>query len=180
MKFLKFLLLSLVVSSNIFAQTLSSNEFVDQIADHYGALPVQYGLDQVKKEQLSDKITRQYLMGSQSMIVKWTLKKGAVISKHFHSNEQITWITQGSVKVVSQGKTFILKAGDVLIIPPYVPHEFFALEDTIDIDFFTPVRQDWLTTQSSATYSEPNPHLRKRINHYKLQNLQQNQQNQRG
>lgn len=55
----------------------------------------------------------------------------------------------GLVKVVSQGKEFIVKAGGVLIIPPFVPHEFTALEDTIDIDFFTPVREDWLTGTAS-------------------------------
>jgi quercetin dioxygenase-like cupin family protein len=49
------------------------------------------------------------------------------------------------VKVVSQGKEFTVKAGEILIIPANVPHEFLALKDTIDIDFFTPVREDWLT-----------------------------------
>ncbi len=104
-------------------------------------------LDAVSKEKLSDKITRQYVMGSQSMLVKWTLKKGAVISLHFHPSEQITWITKGSVKVLSQGKQFIVKAGEILIIPPYAPHEFYALEDTID--FFSPVREDWLNNTAN-------------------------------
>jgi len=115
-----------------------------EITNHYIALPNQYDFSQVKKEILSDKITRQYVMGAQSMLVKWTLKKGAVIPMHFHVNEQITWITQGSVKVSSQGKEFMVKAGGILIIPANVPHEFLALEDTIDIDVFTPVREDWL------------------------------------
>lgn len=64
-------------------------------------------------------------------------------------NEQITWITQGSVKVTSQGKEYIVKAGEVMVIPSNVPHEFLALEDTIDIDYFTPARQDWLTETAS-------------------------------
>ena len=41
-----------------------------------------------KKENICDKIVRQYIMGSNSMLVKWTLLKGAVIPLHFHSNEQ--------------------------------------------------------------------------------------------
>ena len=52
--------------------------------------------------------------------------------------------------MLSQGKEFIVKAGDVLIIPPNVPHEFYALEDTIDIEFFTHVREDWLNTASQS------------------------------
>jgi quercetin dioxygenase-like cupin family protein len=55
---------------------------------------------------------------------------------------------------LSQGKEFVVKAGGVLIIPPYVPHEFRALEDTIDIDFFTPVREDWLN--NTANYIQNN------------------------
>jgi len=133
-----------------FGQEEAIQKSAHDISQHYAALPVLYHFDGVQKEQLSDKITRQYVMGAQSMIVKWTLLKGAVVPLHFHPNEQITWITKGSVKVVSQGKEFIVKAGDVFIIPPYVPHVFYALEDTIDIDYFTPVRQDWLN--NSAGY----------------------------
>lgn len=121
----------------------------NDLSKHYAALPHLYELEKITKEQLSDKITRQYVMGSQSMIVKWTLKKGALISLHFHPAEQITWITKGSVKVVSQNKEFIVRAGGVLIIPPYVPHEFYALEDTIDIDYFTPIRDDWLNNTAN-------------------------------
>ena len=77
-------------------------------------------------------------------------KKGAVIPLHFHPNEQVTWITEGAAQVQSQGKTFVIKAGEVMIFPAYVPHEFVMLEDTIDIDFFAPVREDWLA--NSADY----------------------------
>lgn len=134
------LVLSIAVFGEIPAQ---------EISKHYSAMPNLYMLDAVSKEKLSDKITRQYVMGSQSMFVKWTLKKGAVISLHFHPSEQITWITKGSVKVLSQGKQFIVKAGEILIIPPHVPHAFYALEDTIDIDFFSPVREDWLNNTAN-------------------------------
>lgn len=144
-----FILMMLILPVVSFGENTMQNN-ANEISKHYIALPTLYELDATSKEQLSDKITRQYVMGSQSMLVKWILKKGAVIPLHFHPNEQITWITQGSVKVLSQGKEFIVRAGGVLIIPPYVPHEFLALEDTIDIDFFTPVREDWLN--NTATY----------------------------
>lgn len=140
--------LMLIFSLTVFGEDAIKNN-PSEISKHYSAQPSLYQLDSISKEKLSDKITRQYLMGSQSMLVKWTLKKGAVIPMHFHPNEQITWITNGSVKVFSQGKEFILKPGDVLVIPPNVPHEFIALEDTIDIDFFTPTREDWLNNTAS-------------------------------
>ena len=148
MKYILILIL-LLVPLSIFAEDAMRSNAIE-ISKHYSAQPNFYQFDNVVKEKMSDKITRQYVMGSQSMLVKWTLQKNAVIPLHFHPNEQVTWITKGSVKVVSQGKEYTVKAGGVLIIPPNVPHEFTALEDTIDIDFFTPAREDWLT--NTATY----------------------------
>ena len=43
-----------------------------------------------------------------------------------------------------------MTAGMVLIIPPNTPHEFVCTEDTIDIDFFAPQRQDWIDGVPSA------------------------------
>jgi quercetin dioxygenase-like cupin family protein len=140
----------LLIFVMLFLPLVTFGNNANEISKHYSALPNLYQLDATNKEKISNKITRQYVMGSQSMLVKWTLQKGAVIPLHFHPSEQITWITKGSVRVLSQGKEFIVKAGGVLIIPPYVPHEFLALDDTIDIDFFTPVREDWLN--NTATY----------------------------
>jgi quercetin dioxygenase-like cupin family protein len=138
----------LAISVNAAEEDMKKN--AEEISQHYHALPSQYDFNSVKIEKISDTISRQYVMGAQSMLVKWTLKKGAIIPMHFHVNEQMTWITEGAVEVLSQGKTFVIKAGGILIIPANVPHEFHALEDTIDIDVFTPVRQDWLDV--SANY----------------------------
>jgi quercetin dioxygenase-like cupin family protein len=68
---------------------------------------------------------------------------------HHHENEQITWITRGSCEIYPQGKKFVVKAGDVLVIRPSVPHEFGFTADTIDIDIFTPQRQDWIDGTAS-------------------------------
>lgn len=123
---------------------------IPHIFDHYKTMPVFYDFENMPIETLSDKISRQYIYSGESMLVKWIFKKGAEVPLHHHVNEQITWITEGSVRVFSQGKEFIVKAGEVIIFPPHVPHEFLALEDTIDIDFFTPVREDWIN--QSSTY----------------------------
>jgi quercetin dioxygenase-like cupin family protein len=111
---------------------------------HNASLPSLYELDRQPVEQISPLIQRQYLSGVQSTIVKWTVKKGAVFPLHHHANEQITWITQGRCEVYSQGKKFVMTAGTALVIPPNTPHEFVCTEDTIDIDFFAPSRQDWI------------------------------------
>lgn len=128
---------------------------IPHIFDHYQAMPVFYGFDNMPIETITDKISRQYIYSGQSMLVKWIFKKGAEVPLHHHVNEQITWITQSSVRVYSQGKEFIVKAGEVIVFPPHVPHEFLALEDTIDIDFFTPVREDWINQSASYLQNIP-------------------------
>ena len=114
------------------------------VSGHSAALPVLYQLSLQPIEQISPLVQRQYLSGAQSTFVKWTVKKGGVFPLHHHSNEQITWITEGRCEVYSQGKKFEMTAGMILIIPPNTPHEFVCTEDTIDIDFFAPQRQDWI------------------------------------
>lgn len=44
----------------------------------------------------------------------------------------------------------MMKAGDIMVFPANVPHEFHFTEDAIDIDFFVPARQDWI--DSTADY----------------------------
>ncbi len=120
------------------------------ISGHLAASASLYHLDAQPIEQVGPLIYRQYLHGAQSTFVKWTMKKGAVVPVHHHVNEQITWITAGEAEVYSQGKKYVMRAGDLMIIPPNVPHEFHFTEDTIDIDIFTPQRQDWM--EGTANY----------------------------
>jgi quercetin dioxygenase-like cupin family protein len=114
------------------------------VSGHSATLPVLYQLDRQPIEQISPLVQRQYLVGAQSTFVKWTVKKGGVFPLHHHASEQITWITEGRCEVYSQGKKFVMTAGTILVIPPNTPHEFICTEDTIDIDFFSPQRQDWI------------------------------------
>ncbi|RUL70922.1 cupin domain-containing protein [Dyella choica] len=119
------------------------------ISDHMVTLPEFYQLDSVPSEKMSPLLERQYLYGKESTFVKWTAKKGAVVPLHHHANEQVTWIVSGKATVYSQGKAYTMSAGDIMIFPPNVPHEFAFSEDTVDIDFFAPGRQDWMDGTAS-------------------------------
>jgi quercetin dioxygenase-like cupin family protein len=116
---------------------------IPSVSAHTAAVPILYALEAQPAEQISPLIRRQYLGGAQSTMVKWTVKAGGVFPLHHHANEQITWIVSGRCDVLSQGRRFQASAGTVLVIPSNVPHEFRCPEDTIDIDFFAPGRQDW-------------------------------------
>jgi quercetin dioxygenase-like cupin family protein len=116
---------------------------IPSVSAHTAASASLYDLDRQPVEQISPLVQRQYLSGTQSTFVRWTVKAGGTFPLHHHANEQITWIVTGQCDVYSQGHRFEMTAGTVLIIPPNVPHEFACPEDTIDIDFFAPARQDW-------------------------------------
>lgn len=135
-----------VQEHSIVSQTSPASErgIIPGISDRMAAMPLSYSLDAQPREEVSPLLSRQYIHGSQSTFVKWTAKKDAVVPVHHHLNEQITWIVSGRAEVFSNGERYIAEAGDILFFPPNVPHEFLFLEDTIDIDFFSPARQDWI------------------------------------
>ncbi|WP_082845399.1 cupin domain-containing protein [Paraburkholderia caribensis] len=146
------------------APTLSSPPWVTDapgrgvlpgVSEHIANPPQLYALDAQPIEQISPLVQRQTLSGTQSTFVKWTVKAGGVFPLHHHKNEQVTWIVKGRCEVFSQGKKFEARAGTILIIPPNTPHEFVCPEDTVDIDFFSPQRQDWLDGMPSVA-AKPN------------------------
>ncbi|WP_153393692.1 cupin domain-containing protein [Chryseobacterium vaccae] len=104
-----------------------------------------FTLKELPTKPVNELLTRGMISGEQGTIGYFTYKKGAVVPIHQHINEQYSLITKGSVKVNILDKEYIVKAGQGIIIPPNVPHSFTALEDdTIDIDFFSPARKDWI------------------------------------
>ena len=100
---------------------------------------------EVKEEKMNEKITRKLAVGQNEMIGRLSLKKGAVVPPHKHLSEQITMVINGALKFTIGGKDITVNAGEVLVIPPNVVHSAVALEDSDDIDSFSPLRLDWLT-----------------------------------
>jgi quercetin dioxygenase-like cupin family protein len=100
--------------------------------------------NQVEREHLNPLIDRQMVVGGQVMLARVLMKKGAHVPQHQHHNEQVTYILEGALKFAIDGKEIVVRAGEVLCIPPHMPHEAWALEDTVDLDVFNPPREDWL------------------------------------
>jgi quercetin dioxygenase-like cupin family protein len=101
--------------------------------------------DDVKREQLNPLIDRQMIVGDKMMMARVLMKKGAHVPLHQHHNEQLTYILEGALKFAIDGKEIVVHAGEVLAIPPNMPHEAWALEETVDLDIFMPPREDWLS-----------------------------------
>ena len=100
--------------------------------------------DEQPIETLNPLLGRQMVVGEHMMVARVLLKKGAVVPMHSHFNEQVTHIQSGALQFTIGGKEITVGAGEWLVIPPDVPHSAVALEDTVDIDVFTPPRQDWI------------------------------------
>jgi quercetin dioxygenase-like cupin family protein len=103
--------------------------------------------DDMPKEKVTDLIDRRVITGDRMMLAHVYLAKGSIVPRHSHENEQLTYILQGALKfwIGEDGaQELIVRAGEVLVIPSNVPHRAEALEDTLDVDVFSPPRQDWL------------------------------------
>ncbi len=106
--------------------------------------------DEIPRETVTSDIARRLFTGERMMLTQVYLDEGAIVPKHSHENEQITWVVEGALRFFigdegSDGyEERVISAGEVLYLPSNVPHKAEALEDTLDVDVFSPPRQDWL------------------------------------
>jgi quercetin dioxygenase-like cupin family protein len=99
---------------------------------------------EVDRQQLTEKLTRQYVFGEKATFSRFTAKAGASIARHFHDNEEFACILSGSVRFIFNDREVILKAEETMLVPRNVPHAVDFLEDTVFLAFFAPERKDWL------------------------------------
>jgi quercetin dioxygenase-like cupin family protein len=100
--------------------------------------------DSIPLEHLNPLLDRHFVVGKNLMVSRVLLKKGSIVPKHSHVNEQITYILEGVLKFWIGGKVIVVNAGEVLVIPSNMPHKAEALVDTVDLDVFNPPRADWI------------------------------------
>ena len=103
--------------------------------------------DDIPREKLNDLLERRLVTGERIMLAHVYLKKGCVVPRHFHENEQMSYVLEGSLRFFlgeDEKEELVLRAGEVLTLPSNLPHNAEALEDTLSVDVFCPPRQDWL------------------------------------
>jgi len=105
----------------------------------------QFTLETVTKEVMNPKIWRQVVFGERITFAHIVFTKGAIVPTHQHESEQITYITKGALQFQLEGQEIVVRTGEILVIPSNVPHGAVALEDTDDLEIFSPIRIDWLT-----------------------------------
>ena len=106
-----------------------------------------YRWNDMEKEKVTDLLDRRLITGDRMMLAHVYLKKGCIVPRHQHENEQLTYVLEGALHFwigEDEAEQIVIRAGEVLHIPSNVWHKAEALEDTLDVDVFSPPRADWL------------------------------------
>ena len=105
--------------------------------------------EKLPTEQMNHLIGRQMVSGENATVARLLLKRGAVVPRHFHVSEQFSLILEGKLRFDFDDQEITVNAGEILFIPANVPHSAVALEDTVDVDFFAPRREDWIRKEDA-------------------------------
>jgi quercetin dioxygenase-like cupin family protein len=100
--------------------------------------------DEIALDKITEMVSQKIVAGEREMLAQIYLKRGALVPMHAHESEQMTYILQGALKFLVGGEEITVREGEVLHIPSWTPHQAEALEDTFELDVFSPVRRDWL------------------------------------
>ena len=98
----------------------------------------------IPAEHINPTISRQFISGERVTVARFELKRGGVVPRHSHENEQVSYIVSGALKFVMDDREIVVRGGELIQIPPNVPHAAEVVEDCVAIDVFSPVRQDWI------------------------------------
>jgi unsaturated pyranuronate lyase len=100
--------------------------------------------DEIALEKITEMVSRKIVSGDREMLAQTYLKRGALVPMHTHASEQMTYVLQGALRFLVDGEEVIVREGEVLHIPSGAAHQAEALEDTFELDVYSPVREDWL------------------------------------
>jgi len=107
--------------------------------------------DEIALEKVTEMISRKIVSGEREMLAQIYLKRGALVPMHAHDSEQMTYILQGALRFLIEGEEFTVREGEVLHIPPRMPHQAEALEDTLELDVFSPIRGEWIDSADEGS-----------------------------
>ena len=113
------------------------------------AAVVHHRWSDVPTEHINPSIARQFISAERVTIARFELKRAGIVPRHAHENEQVSYIVSGALKFVFDDREIVVRGGELIQIPPNVPHAAEVIEDCIAFDVFSPVRQDWIDKTDS-------------------------------
>ena len=100
--------------------------------------------DEIALEKITEMFSQKVVSGEREMLAQIYLKRGALVPMHTHESEQMTYVLQGALRFLVDGEEIVVREGEVLHIPADTPHQAEALDDTFELDVFSPIRKEWL------------------------------------
>ena len=92
-----------------------------------------------------DGIERKTLAhGERTLMTEFRLRQGAVLPRHAHRHEQTGYLVSGLIRLSIGTEEYAAEAGDSWCIPGGVEHGADILEDSVAVEVFSPVRDDYL------------------------------------
>ena len=82
--------------------------------------------------------------GQEMMMVENEFAPGDTAPEHTHPHSQITYVIRGALEFTLEGETVVLREGDSVYIAPNAVHGAVAVENSLLIDVFAPMREDFL------------------------------------
>ena len=107
--------------------------------------------DEIALEKVTEMVSRKIVSGEREMLAQVYVKRGCLVPMHSHASEQMTYVLQGALRFLVGGEEITVREGEVLHIPSSVEHQAEALEDTFELDVFSPILQDWLDRNDDAS-----------------------------
>ena len=102
--------------------------------------------DEIALDKVTEMLSRKVVTGEREMLVQVYVKRGCLVPLHTHASEQMTYVLQGALKFLVGGEEITVREGEVIHIPSGIEHQAEALEDTFELDVFSPIRAEWLTS----------------------------------
>lgn len=106
--------------------------------------------DEIALEKVTEMLSRKIVRGDREMLVQSYVKRGCQIPRHAHDSEQMTYVLQGALKFVVGGEEITVREGEVLHIPSGVEHQIEALDDTFELDVYSPIRHEWIAREDEG------------------------------
>ena len=94
--------------------------------------------DEIEELNFDRLIHVKPVSGYKASMVILRVDKGGISPWHKHAFEQFDYVIEGKYRIKIEDNEYFLEAGDVVVIPPAVPHNIEALEDSRHIEFFSP------------------------------------------
>jgi quercetin dioxygenase-like cupin family protein len=100
-------------------------------------------IDKLPQNEIKEGFKTRFIHTENLTLGYWDAEKGAVLPMHSHLHEQITQVLEGKFELTIDGISKVYVPGQIVVIPPHIPHGGKALTDCKLFDIFCPVREDY-------------------------------------